>query len=210
MKNIVYTILIAMVIFLSLNNKSYAQSIHEIRLSSINTDTKDAMNNSIDVFLKMDSIQKNSAGSIKFMIKLVNKSNEDITIKNPLDFLQVMLIDGQGNNIAIPQLQRIKINTKGEEPPYRSFAIESIVSSARSISNDSLLKKEIIISNNSDYKISLKIESVLAKQSAGLPSNEKRSKIAKGEYSFGLTFSLIGEGIQAQIFQSSPLKILYQ
>jgi hypothetical protein len=96
----------------------YAQPVKEYQLvKAIKTDTVGKIN----VFLKVDSMQYQHQNGINFSLRFKNNFKDSITIKNPLDFLNISLYNGVGHDVFIPMPSRIMANAKGKDVVKRVY-----------------------------------------------------------------------------------------
>lgn len=141
----------------------------------------------VHIFLRIDTVQKESIKGIQFSIKLENNSDSAIAIKNPLDFTYIQLIDESGVNIVINQPSRYKIHSNGiEDFSYKAFNIDHVLIDSKS-SNIMLSNEKVItIPSKGTYEIFLNILNVMKNK-----SSNQIGIIAKGKYSFSIMVNLV-------------------
>jgi len=183
----------------------FTQKMKLIKLAGIKSKSGKIADNSLSVFFMVDTIQ-NSADGLVFSLKFVNDASKDTVVKNPIDFLQVLLANEQGNNISIPHAPKALINTR-DENENETFFIKSVMVNGAPVSMGILSQETLTIPANSTLEIALQIDNVLATQN-GIPvSPPSQVKISPGTYRLGITLSLIGVGDTSEVFQTSPVSI---
>ena len=203
-----YVYIIIITVFLTCRYTSVsAQTMKEIELHGINRANLRQDDNKLNVSLKLDTIQNQSADGLKFSIKISNNSTENITVKNILNFLQLTLFDESGNNIAVKQVPRALINTNKNLTGYEAFKIHGITSNNKSIDAAILSKPSLTIPAKGNYEIILKIQNILM-HNDGISANV--TSMIPGKYKLGITLSLIGDkSSTSTIFQPMPLTVYY-
>lgn len=186
--------------------KSFSQDVKEIRFNKMQMDRNFLMEDKIQIHLKIDTTQNRSAKGLIFSFRIINSLNKDIDVNNPLNYLQITLLNNEGYNIQIPEFHKV-INEKSNVY-HDSFKVLKVTLNNK-ILNDSSSIKTISIPAQSNYEALIKIEDVQATINGKPTSDLTKVKVDIGSYKLLITSALVGNGISNQIFQVGPVEVSY-
>jgi hypothetical protein len=200
---------ISILLLLSLFASAAFSQIKVVKLTGVTVESNGLPADLVAVFLKLETVQ-HPPGGLVFSLNLTNTSDKDVTIGNPLDFLQVALFDSLGNNISIPQPPKVLVDTRVDvNNETETFAVEKMTINNVVVGKDVLNADEIKLPPKGVLEITLQIQNVLVTQDGKIVSSTSRTPLNPGTYSLSITLSLVGEGIASEIFQADPIPVTY-
>lgn len=161
---------------------------------------------SFDAYVSMDTVQSRSSSGIGLVIHVINTSGRSITVFNPLESLQLVILNAAGEQVHIPHLPQTLIDgtkgTKGEE----AYAVAGYTINKKAVGGGAAPDK-ITLPAKGQFEIALFVPQVLAgKQSAQSP--QQRVSVQPGRYQFFITLSV--SDLQSNtILQAGPISINY-
>lgn len=206
----VNTFLVAMALGLLLfAGKSEAQEVIKVKLNAVENKFSKSKENAkeVEMYVTIDTVQLESKKGVIFSVSLINNSGRDITLQNPLDFLQLMLVNEKGENVILPQPPKALINTRNPTR-HRSFDVEEIKLNGREIKPDSLSSK-ITIKKGGSFEGLLSIKIMLGQNESNMRIRTG-VKLLPGRYSFRVIFSLVGQDIESGILTAEVIPINYK
>ena len=168
----------------------------------------------IRVRFKVEKRQLLSEGDLTISIVLVNESQEDLMVSNPLDSLQFLLQDEAGWPVKMPTggPPRALINTRGDAPvdivrPFKVEAIES--SSSEEALIDRLTDEKFLLKKNTSYEFKIEIPTVQDSDKKAMTNTAKTKQIENGSYKLKILFQLLlsGDSPDGRQFESDDMDI---
>lgn len=170
------------------------------------TETHSEYLGGLALYANIDTVQEARLDGITLMLELVNESEQDVEIANPIDTIQYMLLDAAGYPLKNPpSVSRIKTNPRdgSEDRLKEKFSIIAIRANGRDQNVEQQIKqKTIMLVVGASYTIILRINSIMEE---GIPV-----PISPGTYTIVVTCSLVrtaGEEIDMQLLQSKGISI---
>lgn len=141
--------------------------------------------------------KQSSEGGLSFSIIIVNNSQEDQTISNPLDSIEILIQDEEGWPVKLPAgaPPRILINTRGDFPIdiVRPFEVEAIENSMQEPGLMEHLKEEkFLLKKSTSYEFKLTIPKVQDSNKKDIQASTLKTKtLEKGKYKIKILFQLL-------------------
>jgi len=165
--------------------------------------------NKIDVFVEVDSLQKQPEAGLLFNLILKNYSDSAITIVNPAEMLHPLLLNDSKVDIIYPHRPRGLICVKGPyDYFYTAFNIEKITVNNVTTEINLAEKTYITIPSKTEYKIFFKIRNVLPPNATKPYHYAETVKIPDGKYSFSLVTAILVQQ-KVDFYTMKPLRIDY-
>jgi len=169
----------------------------------------------IRVRFEVEKRQVLSEKGLIITIILINGSQEDLTVSNPLDSLQILLQDEEGWPVKMPTggPPRALINTRGDAPveivrPFKVEAIENSLHESGLI--ERVTDEKFLLKKNTSYEFSIKILVVQDSPKETIMINTAKTKqIEKGKYKLKLLFQLLlsNDSPYSRQFESDEMNI---
>lgn len=181
--------------------------------------TSDSLSN-LEVAVESDQIQSVQSGGITQILYFANKGDRQIEILNPLDSIQVLVINKEGWPINLPSLpSKNRINKRGDEHIWQDgpFEVVKAISQGQEKIGADIYERTIRIPSGDHYKVIVKIARILpssrkpeASPSTGQPpATVKAIKIPAGDYQVKFTIPVISTSGDngSRLLQSDLIKV---
>jgi hypothetical protein len=171
--------------------------------------------NDIRVRIKVDKRQPISEGGLTVGMVLVNESQQDLTISNPLDSLQIILQDEEGWPVKMPSggPPRVLINTRGDAPVdiVRPFMVEAIENSLEETGlKERQGDEKFFLKKNVTYEFRINVPMIQDSDKRAIAVNTTKTKqIEKGKYKLKVLFQLLlsNDSPENRQFESGEMDI---
>lgn len=176
----------------------------------------------IDVFLETKRVQVNVGDGLQAKLVITNRSDESVSLRDPVDFLHVSLLNAAGYPAHVPRsIPRFRICDKGqgEAKPHHPGQFDVLganVVGATSVIDD--VKHEVHLGPGGQYTLALQVNQILADPKANAkrivraaePTNDETEvptapevkAISSGSYKIKVFLSLVSpspQGIRAAL-----------
>lgn len=139
--------------------------------------------------VEVNKNQKPTENGIEIILTIKNSSSKTMHICNPLDYLNIQLLDQNDNLISLPKVgHRLKINRKDDQnASIYPFKIIEVSSRNAKMSDNQLKQTELTIQGSSELKIKISIDKIAVKNGSTYENNST----PKGNYKINLSLWLI-------------------
>jgi hypothetical protein len=168
---------------------------------------KDTPAKNMRVIMNADTTQKSSAKGLQFSIKLQNDSATEVIVRNPLDQLQITILDPAWKEVQFPYRGRRLGHDGGWT--NNSFVVNRVTINGRSTDVKLLQDYYISIPGSGKVEIFIGITNVLKPGAVRPYTVEQTIPVPTGIYKVMLTLGLL-EGQSADVLNMPPVKINYQ
>lgn len=188
----------------------YGQFLREIPLKHSSSTFNESTTNApkVQVFVKFDSIQFASDAGLKFSLRLKNNTSDTVVIINPIDFLNITLLDSTGRNRLIPYISKVYLRNTEAFTGYP-------FSGGTPMLNGELLKDKVfemthfVIPAKSSYEVFFNIKSAIRNNAKTPHSPSDIVNLEAGTYNLVIASTIAKDITSSTTFFVSQLLIKY-
>lgn len=179
---------------------------HLTKVSDANTSL-----DAIHLSLTIEQKQAISSGGIAYDLSLTNRSSDDVSIRNPLDSLQITLQDSEGWPVKLPLGSAPRILVNSSDPPVRPYKVSDFSSTPNDIDLlDKIDDVEFVLESNTTYTFNILIDRVqdVDPKKINATSAQTRS-LTTGTYTITMKLPLLlsGHTTAHMLCDSGPIRV---
>lgn len=161
----------------------------------------------LNVSIAIDTIQHLSELGIQFQIRMENKGEKHVSIKNMSELSNFGLFDEANKNIMYPRIPRVLIHSVGSVDYVEPFKVTRAKINGKNMADTHVLKEAINIPAGGFAEISLKIDSVLGRDAQKPYYRKDLIKLKLGLY-YLTGWVLINNDKKNIPYQTDPLNLI--